>query len=184
MTDSTSSLLDAGRVRRISRVAAVMTVVCTALAVATPAIMALVWLNIERLPRLPVPRALVADLSFVDRAGGFALSLIAAGVAVWGLVSLAALFRRFRRGDILDARAAVLLQRFAIAVLVLPVARIAGEGLTTAWLSRDAPPGERMVSLSLSSDDLLFVVVGVLLLTIAWVLRDAAAIADENRQIF
>ncbi|NKB59411.1 MAG: DUF2975 domain-containing protein [Alphaproteobacteria bacterium] len=174
---------DERRHRRIRRVAGFMSRCCALLALALPICMALIWAYVEQMlpPRLPAQ--LLADLSVADRIGGFVLSLFVVGIAVWGLVSLATLFARFRRGDIFDVRAAILLRRFALTVLLLPFANLVTEGLTTAWLSRNAAPGEGMIALSLTSHDLFFGVIGVLLLMIAWILRDAAAISKENRLI-
>ncbi len=181
---NTEKLSDADRRhRRIRRVAGVMAVCCGALAVILPFGMAVIWAFVEQMLPPRVPEKLLVDLSIADRAGGFLLSLLVVSVAVWGLVSLARLFVRFRRGDLFDVRGATLLRRFALSVLCLPVAGLITEGLTTAWLSRNAAPGEGMIALSLSSHDLFFGVIGVLLLTIAWVLHDAAAISEENRLI-
>lgn len=183
MIDTNDNAEDERRRRRIHRVAGVMSFCCAFLAIALPICMALIWGYVEYMlpPRLPAH--LLENMSVWDRIGGFLLSLFVVGVGVWGLSSLATLFARFRRGDIFDVRAAVLLRRFALSVLVLPLAGLITEGLTTAWLSRDAAPGEGMVALSLSSHDLFLCVIGVLLLTIAWILRDAAAINEENRLI-
>ena len=145
--------------------------------------MALIWGFVEHMlpPRLPAK--LLADLSSSDRVGGFVLSLVVVSVAMWGLGSLAVLFARFRRGLIFDLRAARLLRRFAFSVLLLPVAGLLTDGATTAWLSRDAAPGEGMIALSLTSHDLFFGIIGILLLTIAWVMHDAAALNEEHRLI-
>ncbi len=183
MKEKVQNSSEASRRRRIQRVAGVMAISCMFLALALAPCMAVVWAYVEHLAPLRLPAALLTDLSIVDRVGGFMLSLLVVGVAIWGLASLAQLFARFRRGDIFDLRNATLLRRFALSVLLLPPANLLTEGLSTAWLSRDAPPGEGMIALSLSSNDLLFGVIGVLLLTIAWVLHEATAISEENKLI-
>ena len=171
------------RHRRIRRIAGVMTVVCALLALLLLPSMIAVWSFVEHLPRMPLPAKLLHNLSVTDRIGGAAISMLAAGLAAWGLASLAQLFARFRQGDVFDLRAAILLRRFALSVLLLPVAQAVVEALTTAWLSRNAAPGEGVITISLSSDGILFFVIGVLLMMVAWVFHDAAAIAEDNRMI-
>lgn len=183
MTNSTSISEPEIRYRRIRRIAGVMTVVCSLLALLLLPCMIAVWSFVEHIPRMPLPAKLLHNLSLTDRIGAIAISMLAAGLAAWGLVSLAQLFARFRQGDVFDLRATILLRRFALSVLLLPVAQAVVEASTTAWLSRNTAPGEGVITISLSSDGILFFVIGVLLMTVAWVFHDAAAIAEDNRMI-
>jgi len=183
MTHSTLTSEPGIRHRRIRRIAGVMTVVCALLALLLLPGMIAVWSFAEHLPRMPLPAKLLHNLSVTDRIGAVAISMLAAGLAAWGLARLAQLFARFRQGDVFDLRAAILLRRFALSVLLLPVAQAVVEALTTPWLSRNAAPGEGVITISLSSDGILFFVIGVLLMMVAWVFHDAAAIAEDNRMI-
>ncbi len=169
--------------RRLRIVSRVMAWVCLVLTVLAPLAVVATWLVIEHRPVPPVMAGLLNELTWADRLGGMALGLVPVGIAAIGFLALHALFRRFARAISLDTTNARLLQRFAVSVLAAVPANIVAGALTTVWLSRDFPSGERILAFSVSSDDVWYLVVAVLLLTVAWVLRDAAELAEDHRQI-
>lgn len=173
------------RLRRIRRLSQVMMGLCALCAALLPITLAVVWSMIEDLPdaRLPLPPEMLESLSLLDRAGGFAISMIPGAVVIWGLLSLLRMFRGFARGRVLEAESARLLQRFAVSVLALVLLRPLGDALVTVWLTRANPPGQRMLAISASDGEIAAALLGGLLLIIAWVLREAAVMAEEHRQI-
>ncbi|RED31949.1 hypothetical protein BJ123_11339 [Rhodopseudomonas thermotolerans] len=117
-------------------------------------------------------------------AGNQALAaiIIAVPIAVmlWGLLNVRALFGEFARGQVFTATAATHLQRFGIAVLAQgALGPITATALALA-LSLGNPPGQRMLVLTLSSNDYVSVIVGGVLIAVATVMREATRLADEN----
>ncbi|NQW09159.1 MAG: DUF2975 domain-containing protein [Alphaproteobacteria bacterium] len=170
------------RVARVRRVSRIMMVVSGVLAAAGPILLIPVWLSFEHFAAAMVPGLRIDSLSELDRAGGYLISLLPAGIAAWGFITLSRLFARFASGDTLGAANARLLHRFACAVLFTAPAKWLSGALLSVWLTRDAAPGEHQLILSLSSNDIAFAALGMLLMILSWVMRDAAEIADEHRQ--
>ena len=169
----------AARLRRVSRV---MMVIAGVLAAAGPLLLIPVWLFFEQFADTMMPALRAGAFSGLDRVGGYLISLIPAGIAAWGLINLSRLFAHFAAGNTFGIANARLLHRFACAVLFAIPAKWLSGTLLSIWLTRDAAPGEHELILSLSSDDITFAALGVLLMILSWVMRDAAEIADEHRQ--
>ncbi|PZA09746.1 DUF2975 domain-containing protein [Rhodopseudomonas palustris] len=101
-------------------------------------------------------------------------------VMLWGLVNVRALFGEFACGQVFTATAATHLQRFGIAVLAQgALGPITATALALA-LSLGNPPGQRLLVLTLSSNDYVSVIVGGVLIAVATVMREATRLADEN----
>lgn len=174
-------MIDQAHRRRV--VSRTMAVVCRLLAFTTPITVGLAWLYVDQFPVPPMMAQLLKNLSPVDRLGGMAITMIPGAVAIAGFLALHRLFGRLARDQVLDAENAELVRRFAIAVLAYVPAKVLAHSLTTVWLSRSFPVGERVLEITVAGDDVTVVVIGVLLLTLAWVLRDAAEMAQDHRQI-
>jgi ACR3 family arsenite efflux pump ArsB len=92
------------------------------------------------------------------------------------------LFGGYARGEIFSLAAALRLRRLGLAVMSLFVARPLTTALLSAVVTSNAPPGQRHVVLSLGSDDYFCLLMGVVLLAIARVMREAARLAQENAE--
>lgn len=115
---------------------------------------------------------------------------LVAGLAVLSVYPMVAaflamrrLFGRYRAGEILtDACAADILRigqaLFAVAAMtvILPTLQI----LVLSW---NAPPGGRILSIGIEGSTLGFLLSGAMLITIGWVMREAARIAEDNEGI-
>lgn len=167
---------------RLRRTAETMRWVSYLLAALGPVALVAVWVHFEVFAPTVTPGLRIGELSILDRVGGYVISLMPTAVATWGFVQLGRLFGRFAAGDLLDAVNAGRLRRFARAVIFVVPAKIVAGALLSVWLTRDAAPGTRQLQISLSSLDLGLLAIGVLLLVLATVLREAAEIADEYRQ--
>jgi hypothetical protein len=112
--------------------------------------------------------------------GAAAVTAVPVGVMMYGLWQVRALFHEFAAGRVFTMAAARRLQVFAAAVLAQAVlGPLSSTGLIVA-LSMSNPPGSRMLGIALSINDYIALIVGGVLLAIAWVMREAARIADEN----
>ena len=167
---------------RLRRLAGAMRWVSLGLAALGPLALIGVWARFEVFAPSVMPGLGVDSFSTLDRIGGYALSMLPAAIGIWGFVNLARLFGRFAAGDLFDAENAVRLRRFAISLLAVVPAKVVAHALLSVWLTRGMPPGSRQLQISVSSDDIVLCAVGLLMVALATVLREAAEIADENRQ--
>jgi hypothetical protein len=112
--------------------------------------------------------------------GGAAVTAVPIGVMIYGLWQVRALFLDFAVGRVFTVAAARRLQSFAGAVLAQALlGPLSSTGLIVAFTLSN-PPGHRLLGIALSINDYIALVVGGVLLAIAWAMHEAARIADEN----
>jgi hypothetical protein len=113
----------------------------------------------------------------------FIIAIIVAvpvGVILFGLFAVRALFAEFALGHVFTARSARYLQIFAATVLAqAPLGPLTALALTSA-LTFGNPPGQRMIAVAFSLNDLFALIIGGVLYATATVMREAARIAEEN----
>lgn len=111
---------------------------------------------------------------------GLALSAPPLALLVYLLLQARAVFRGFAGGlrftDLVAARVARIGWILVAKGMLMPLWR-AGASIA---LTLANPSGQRMVALGISMDDILWAIVGVLLVAIGWTLAEAARIAEEN----
>jgi hypothetical protein len=107
-------------------------------------------------------------------------SALIASIGFW---HLRAFFRHVRDGAALSFRAASRLTGFARVIVVLALAKPMISAAISVLATLPNPPGQRQLILRFSSDDVVALVVGALLMVIAWTLREGARIARENAEI-
>jgi len=105
---------------------------------------------------------------------------IPVGVMLYGLFAVRALFNEFAAGQLFTDRSARCLQIFAATILAqAPLGPLTTVALTSA-LTFGSPPGQRMVAVAFSLNDLFALIIGGVLYAVASVLREAARLAEEN----
>ena len=112
---------------------------------------------------------------------GFAISLIPTGFAVWAILLLRRLFRCYMGREVLTAHCATLIKKSGLALLIMAILRIVLQPIVTALMSWSAPPGERVLSLGIGTQDINFFFVAGLLVVIGWAMSEAAGAAEENK---
>ena len=170
-----------GRVVRLGRTLSVATLVILLLLVASGLG---IWLSPGLVERVIVPRVgLVGHPVALDGASlsaGLAISAIPLGILAYGLLQVRQIFRDFGRGELISALLAVRLERFGAAVALQGlIAPFIGVALSIA-LTLGNPPGARAIAVSISSHDVVAVIVGLLVIGVGAVMREAARIAEEN----
>ena len=175
---------DLHRIRRVSRA---MMHICTASFVLIPAVLALAWANFDLILRhappvagLRLPAGGPGALSLVL---GFLVSLVASGILLFGLWRLRRLFHLYSDGRIFTAENAHCLRSFAWALVVFAVTKPLFGALLSVVVTWRNPPGQRALALSFGSNEFGVAFVGVLLLVIAWIMREGCRLAEDNAQI-
>jgi len=109
-----------------------------------------------------------------------AITAIPVGALLFGLWQVRTLFLNFVDGHVFTLASARLLRNFAGSVLAQAIlGPISSTALMLAF-TLDNPPGNRQLVITLSVHDYLALIVGGLLLAVAWVMVEATRIADEN----
>lgn len=170
---------------KVIRLSLTLRVVCWLGIAFLPALEIAVWLNPEWLKASDAFADLgvsFAELSLLRRTGALAISIIPVMILVYGLWRLTKLFSAYAMGRIFDSVSAGHLKAFSICVLVNGIVKIATATALTAYLTFDRAEGERFVSITVGDQEVGVLLMGGLLLVIAWVLGEGARMAEENRQ--
>lgn len=113
--------------------------------------------------------------------GGFIVAVQVA-VALFALWQLWQLFGHYREGHVFSRGAQVRLRRFALGVVAIGLMAPLGRTLLGLVLTLGNPPGQHMLLITISSDDYLAVLVGLVLLAIAAVMAEAVRVAEEHAE--
>jgi len=109
-----------------------------------------------------------------------AITAVPVSVLLFGLWQVRALFLNFVDGHVFTLASARLLRDFAGSVLAQAIlGPISSTALMLAFTLNN-PPSSRQLVISLSVHDYLALIVGGVLLAVAWVMVEATRIADEN----
>lgn len=98
--------------------------------------------------------------------------------AFWQMIRL---FGHFKTGEVLTEAAAICIKRIGQFLLASALVSFAVVPVQSLILSMNNAPGARSISLSVSSDMVLFGMAGGLIIVIGWAMREAAQVAQENR---
>jgi hypothetical protein len=172
-------------IKRVRRVSRLMAGLCLFGMVALPAGLVWLWANpVWLADAYPAARLHMGDPanwpSYIPFAG-FALTLGPASVLIYGLDQLRRLFRLYASGEIFSPEAARRLKRFAVAVMLQFLLRpLTGAALSVLFTAHN-PPGQRAIAISFGSPEFTALLLGGLILVIAWIMGESARIADENK---
>ncbi|CZF83917.1 MULTISPECIES: DUF2975 domain-containing protein [Grimontia] len=122
-----------------------------------------------------------APLTLETRIFAAIASALPIGVLLYGMALLVKLFRRYESADIFSVDTANCYRMLGFTFFYWVLANLAFGGLISVILSFNNPPGERVLSLSLGSVDIVTVLCGFMILTVGWVMREAQIIAEEHQ---
>ena len=108
------------------------------------------------------------------------LSLLPVGLGLLVMWQLWSLFGEYSQGRIFSLRALGALRRLGLSLLALFAMRPVVGALLSVALSWDRPRGQRVISLSLGSEDYMLLLLALLLLALARVMQESARVAEEN----
>ena len=131
----------------------------------------------QRFPGVLLPDPLSVGHAQVAAAIG-ALPTLAALYVLW---QMRRLFRCYRVGQTLSGDAARAILRIGVGILAVLILGVLAHSLQGLALTLGNPPGQRSLSVAVSSADLALALTGGLILVIGWVMREAVDVAEENR---
>lgn len=172
------------RLRRIGHVVAIGALVCAVVIVVSAPV---IWTNdhlIHRWVAWPSPLGMrPITITFDTRMVGMLLGLAASLPVLYALVQLSRLFAAFAIGHIFEDDNAVRIRHIGIALIVRAVIAPPVQILTTLNLTINNPPDARTIGFEIEAWHLMTVLGGLALIAFASVMRDAARISQENREI-
>jgi hypothetical protein len=105
------------------------------------------------------------------------------GLLCWALWTARGLFARFARGETLETQTGRDLRTIGGLIALYGLTTPLAGALITLAATMANPPGQRMVGVSLGTNELILGLLGALILVLGHVMAEAARIADDNRQI-
>ena len=169
--------------KRVARISRWMALICLGLMVALPFINAVVVFGYPEqiIANGQLAAQGITTLSRNDRVVVFAITLAASMPVLWGLFQLRGLFRCYADGEVFSKIAARFLSRFALALLLDALTSSLGRTVMVLALTFHNAPGHRELVLGIGSNELGTAFIGVTFLVIAWVMAEAATVAEENK---
>ena len=114
--------------------------------------------------------------------GLWALTTVYLGIGYAGVVYLRKAFSSFANGHWFDVRNSRNLRRFAILLMIQGVAKPVHFAVSSVVLSLHHPPGDKVLSISLGSNELILAGAGLVMWVLADLLIEGTKAAAENRQ--
>ena len=124
----------------------------------------------------PVPQTLDGFQRFL----GFLIFLLPLSAEMFAIVTIMRLLKLYREGIIFSATHVLLFKRLGQALICYGIAGIfqtTGLGLV---MTMNNPPGQRMLTLGMWSDDISLFVVAAVVLMLSWVMDEGRKQAEEQ----
>ena len=174
--------------QKIQRVSALISALCSLSLVLLPLLQLWIWVDLEG------PHGTLEYLEYIGNALrpetialpyrilGFIISMAPVALLMWGLLHLRALFELFRKAVFFSEANARLLHKFAMMLFFSTLASPIARALVSVALTINNPPGQRAVVVNIGSGDLNSLFVAAVFLAVAWVMREAHTLSQENAE--
>ncbi|MDJ0825208.1 MAG: DUF2975 domain-containing protein [Rhodobacter sp.] len=173
---------ESNAVRRWSAVLQVLATVAMALLAVTVALALLVF-DLPQALREAAGLEPGAQIVPATRFAAAAVGAVPVLATIYALGHMSALFGLYAKGETLTPPCARHIRRIGAGLLAVAALQFLTRPAQVALVSLANPPGERVLAISLGSADWALVLAGGLLLTIGWVMGEAARIAEDHQAI-
>ncbi len=153
------------------------------LLVLMPVAVFLYWAFFNQLPdafHTDLPVAPAQPLSTTQLILGALVSLLPLTVAVYGLVTLKSLFRLYAEAIIFSAENVKYFRRLGYLFIAWVVANAIFTPLISLVLTLASPVGQRAVAVKFGIVDLFALLIGGIVLVVAWVMNEGRKLEDEQ----
>ncbi|MGF1776732.1 DUF2975 domain-containing protein [Vibrio nomapromontoriensis] len=120
-------------------------------------------------------------LTLTTRLLAFLVSMLPCGILVYALGVLVTLFKSYEQSEVFTVRTANCFKKIGFAFFYWVLGGVIYSALISVTLSFNNPPGERILAISFVGLDALSVLCGFIILVVAWVMKEAQLIADEQQ---
>ena len=153
------------------------------LIISIPALDFLYWVFFNHLPEgfvatLPVLRSYPLSSPFLALA--FLASLLPVSAALYGVMTLRALFSLYEKAIIFSAENVMYFRRLGYALIAWVISNALFTPLISAIMTYSNPPGDRMLVAQLGVFDISTLLIGCVVLLIAWVMDEGRKLEDEQ----
>ncbi|MCK7612786.1 DUF2975 domain-containing protein [Roseibium sediminicola] len=124
----------------------------------------------------------LGDVPHIQRIGLAILTAIAFALLTAAGWKIRQVFNGFQKMEFFSPTTLSNVISFGVWLIAFAVFDLISDPIGSVMLTYDYPPGERAVDLTLDGGEIFFLILGALMLLFGWILREAALIADENRQ--
>lgn len=149
-----------------------------------PVINAIFWLNMNRMPDLILKKTIPFDVTMpmplISLVLGFLVTMLPTGVTMVGAYYLQRLFLLYEQGQIFRLANVRCFKKLFRVLIWSFVADIVSRSLLSVVLSLPNPPGQRIVTVDLSSSDLTILLLGGILAVISWVMEEGRKLQEEQ----
>ncbi|WMP16559.1 DUF2975 domain-containing protein [Thiothrix lacustris] len=114
---------------------------------------------------------------------GWGISTLHLCIMAFGIWAMASVFRLLAQGEYFHPQVAAQLRRFGLVLLVVGATNPLVRLLVVLAVTLENPAGHKAIAISIVMNDVLVVLIGMLMVMLAHALQEAAAIAEDNRQI-
>lgn len=175
-----------GSMARVQRLSLLFSRACLVLILLVVGLDILLWLDGEAIQRgaaALLPPETQYEMSPGIIAAGFVLFHLVVGLFLYALWQANRLFVRFAQGEILVTETGRRLFRIGAAFSLALPAQLIASGLTSLLLTWGNQAGAKVFAMTADPAHAMLSMAGVLILTIGWVVAEAARIADDYAQI-
>lgn len=175
-------MTDIERVKRTARILHAVTVLAmVALPIAIAGFLLLTPLTPATLQAALETMTVSPDATSAQMIAAISLQLISPAILLLTLNEMRKLFVAYGKGDVLTDHSALLIQRIGRGFLALAVLPFLVRPVQSVLLSLANPPGQRALSIGITSDMVFFGIAGGLIIVIGWAMCAASDVAAENR---
>jgi hypothetical protein len=168
---------------RIGKVSRVMKTLCGFMMGLIPLALIVYWVKFNTVaPMVGILQDIpyeAANLTWMSLVLGFLASAVLVAVVLYGLYRLRRLFELYGDGQVFTPETAGCLRGFAVSVLLYGALSPVIGSLLSVILTIGNPPGQRVLSVTLTATEIQLVFLGAVLLVISWVMSESFRLAKE-----
>lgn len=159
-------------------------IACTVLIFCMPAAAALFWCFFNelypRVPGIPLPVRVDHAISALSRFLAFLAQTPPICLVMYQLVILRRLFTFYEKGKIFGAENVECYRKLGWMLIIWVGCEVVSNSLLSIALTLDNPPGQRLLTLGVSSGELASLFTGLVVLVISWVMDEGRKIVEEQ----
>jgi len=169
-------------ISRIKKVSHKFRVIFSVLVILIPIADVLFWVMFNDLPRGDDIRLTAMDSNFdlQTRILLFAAGLVSTGVAIYGVLTLARLFRLYEKGIVFSADNVRYYRNLGFCIIGWVITSFLAEPLSSLIISRNNPVGEHYITVGFDHFDLFSLVIGAIVVLISWVMDEGRKLEDQQ----
>ena len=173
---------------KIEKISSKLYVVFSVFLITVPVITVLFWLFYNEMPEnlvavstgLPSDFPIPATLDGTQQILGFVVSLLQLSANLLAIVTIMRLLKLYRVGQIFSATHVMYFKRLGYLLIFYDIAGIIQTTALGFVMTMNNPPGQRMLTIGMSSDDITLFVVAAIVLMLSWVMDEGRRQAEEQ----